>query len=341
MNKRCAVTSSDEARKAYRDILFKHSPPQDEPEQKRSWAEEVEAVLHDKHHGDHKLIKKHLMSIVSGLNHNAEHLHKFAPMEIVSMNLSELNQGTAAATTRALVANGLLGWESCLEKPIPTLPKDSEWYREGSGCRLVIVSFQNKEVNDAFAQLFHSTERVEVIDGSILHQDGGGFQADALMAPANTIGNMDGGIDRIYANHFKWPFGRPYKDLNPLQEEIDAKYGQFKQLPIGDALLVPVTYKEIHDVNVRYAQEAEIEVTPSVRYLIAAPTMVRPEEIEKGSSVVYQAALAAFRVWRDCAVSHRIYCVATPSFGTGVGNVPPIIAARQMWAAFVDAWSPE
>ncbi len=181
--------------------------------------------------------------------------------------------------------------------------------------------------------------QVVVTEGNILHHDGNGHQADAFLSPANTIGNMDGGIDRIYADHFKWPYGRPYKDVSPLQEAIDLKYGQFKQLPIGEALLVPVSYKENHDLSLKYAQETKIEVTPSVRYLIAAPTMVRPEEIEKGSLIVYQAALAAFRVWRECAESHSIYTLATPTFGTGFGNVPPIIAARQMWAAFVEAWS--
>lgn len=238
-----------------------------------------------------------------------------------------------------MLMNGLVGWETYLQRAIPPLPVESEWFQSGLSCHLVIVSYQNKEVNEAFAEVFRAVDRVAIVDGNILQQDGGGYQADAFFSPANTIGNMDGGIDRIYADHFKWPYGRPYKDVNPLQEAIDLKYGQFKQLPIGEALLVPVLYKETHDMNVKYAQEAKIETTPSVRYLIAAPTMVRPEEIEKGSLIVYQAALAAFRVWRECAASHHIYTVATPTFGTGFGNVPPVIAARQMWAAFVDAWS--
>lgn len=152
---------------------------------------------------------------------------------------------------------------------------------------------------------------------------------------------MDGGIDRIYADHFKWPYGRPYKDPNPLQQEIDEKYGLFKQLPIGEAVLVPVTHRSaaastIDDLSA--GDSALAEEARSVRYLIAAPTMVRPEEIEKGSRIIYKASLAAFRVWRRSVSAHGIRSIAMPSFGTGYGNVPPVIAAKQMWEAFVMAW---
>lgn len=147
---------------------------------------------------------------------------------------------------------------------------------------------------------------------------------------------MDGGIDRIYADHFKWPYGRPYKDVNPLQQEIDVKYGLFKQIPIGDAILVPVTYRTAEVDTTKQLDASDLR---SVRYLIAAPTMVRPEEIEKGSRIVYDASLAAFRAWRRNVTAHRIKSLAMPSFGTGYGNVPPVIAAKQMWEAFVTAWS--
>ena len=339
MKGKLGASCSEEVRSAFKDILLKHSPHELDEDQKLLWAEELEATLHDVHGGDAKLIKKHLLQLFTAYKQNSPYLSQFTVHELVSMSPSELGAGTSSVEARSRLVNGLVGWETYLQKAIPQLPAESEWFQSGSSCRLVIVSFQNKDVNDAFTEAFRGVDRVTVIDGNILHQDGGGYQADAFLSPANTIGNMDGGIDRIYADHFKWPYGRPYKDVNPLQEAIDMNFGQFKQLPIGEALLVPVSYKENHDLNLKYAQEAKIEVTPSVRYLIAAPTMVRPEEIEKGSFIVYQAALAAFRVWRESAASHNINTVATPTFGTGFGNVPPVIAARQMWAAFVDAWS--
>jgi len=339
MKSRLVASSSDEARAAFVEILLKHCPCEVDEERRKSWAEELEAALYHKHRGDPKPIKRHLLQLISSLKQNSAHLSHFTAQEVVTMSPSELGAGTPSAEARSRIVNGLVGWETYLQATIPQLSGESGWHKIGSSCRLIIVSFQNKEINDAFTEVFRHVDRVVVTDGNILHQDGGGYQADAFLSPANTIGNMDGGIDRIYANHFKWPYGRPYKDVNPLQEAIDIKYGQFKQLPIGEALLVPISYKENHDLNLKYAQEAKIEATPSVRYLIAAPTMVRPEEIEKGSLIVYQAALAAFRVWRECAESHSIHTVATPTFGTGFGNVPPVIAARQMWAAFVAAWS--
>ena len=149
---------------------------------------------------------------------------------------------------------------------------------------------------------------------------------------------MDGGIDRIYADHFHWTYGRPYKDVNPLQEVIDAKYGMFKQLPIGEAVLVPVSYRQPSATLSNSNDTDSSDTIRTVKFLIAAPTMVRPEEIEKRSRIVYKASLAAFQTWKANSHSCGIYKVAMPSFGTGFGAVPPIIAAKQMWEAFVDVW---
>jgi O-acetyl-ADP-ribose deacetylase (regulator of RNase III) len=151
---------------------------------------------------------------------------------------------------------------------------------------------------------------------------------------------MDGGIDKVYADHFRWPYGRPYQHDNPLQQAIDAQYGKFKPLPIGDAILVPVVYPDHPSVS---STAAAVESEPlsaqrSVRFLIAAPTMERPGPIEVGSRIVYSASLAAFRVWRTALQVHGVRKVGMPSVGTGYGAVPAVVAARQMQEAFVEAW---
>jgi O-acetyl-ADP-ribose deacetylase (regulator of RNase III) len=150
---------------------------------------------------------------------------------------------------------------------------------------------------------------------------------------------MDGGIDRVYADHFRWSYGRPYQHDNPLQQEIDARYGLYKPLPIGDAILVPVVYPDYTSQSCTAAavEDGSLSAQRSVRYLIAAPTMVRPGPIDVGSRIVYSASLAAFRVWRSVLFTHGVWKVAMPSFGTGYGAVPAVVAARQMFEAFVEA----
>ena len=125
---------------------------------------------------------------------------------------------------------------------------------------------------------------------------------------------MDGGIDRAYADRFGWSYGRPYHAANPLQLAIDAKRGERQPLPIGEAVVV--RHKGV--------------------CLIASPTMEIPGRIARGSTIVRDAARAAFVAWRS---EPDIETVSMPSFGTGWGGVPPIIAAAQMWEAFVDAWA--
>ena len=202
MKSKLGASCSEEVRSAFKDILLKHSPHELDKDQKLSWAEELEATLHDVHGGDSKLIKKHLLQLITALKQNSAYLSKFTAQELVSMSPSELGAGTSSVAARSLLVNGLVGWETYLQRAIPQLPTESPWFQSGSSCRLVIVSFQNKEVYGAFTEAFRSVDRVTVIDGNILHQDGGDYLSDAFLSPANTIGNMDGGIDRVYADHF-------------------------------------------------------------------------------------------------------------------------------------------
>lgn len=324
------------ARKALVGIILKYCPSEIDIELKSKWAQELEAAVYDHCSGDMKESRKRIMSLTGSLRSNGSHLSQFLPSSLATMSLVDLNSGTAASIHRFNVANGLDGWEGSTLEPQPSLLASSHWF--SSGCKLVLVAYNNTEVSSTLRTSFGETEGVHVIDDNILCHDGLGHCVDAFVSPANTIGNMDGGIDRIYADHFKWPYGRPYKDENPLQQEIDEQYGLFKQLPIGQAVLVPVSYRSTHTEDVSGYAIAGTAVR-SVRYLIAAPTMVRPEAIEKGSRIIYEASLAAFRLWRRSVAAHDIKSVAMPSFGTGYGNVPPVIAAKQMWEAFVVAWS--
>ena len=120
--------------------------------------------------------------------------------------------------------------------------------------------------------------------------------------------------------------GRPYHDPNPLQLAIDARHGPSAKLPIGQGIVVPVEPRE---------KKGVAAAARTVRFLVAAPTMVTPGALPAGSRNVYDAAFAAFRAWRE---REEISSVAMPMFGTGWGRVPPWVAAAQMWEAFAAAW---
>ena len=126
-----------------------------------------------------------------------------------------------------------------------------------------------------------------------------------------------------------------YQDANPLQLAIDAKYGTRAELPIGEAIVAPV-----EPVLIAAAETDASLPARTVRFLIAAPTMVTPGPIEPGSRIQYQAALAAFQTCREHAPAGQgaIKAVACPMFGTGWGKVLPWVAAAQMWKAFTVEW---
>ena len=257
---------------------------------------------------------------VFNLEKNGVHLaQSYTPMELVGLSSDELGEGTTQHRHLLAKERGEVEWAPALANPPPVLPDGAAWH-QAQGRRLVMVTLEAEAVA-ALSHFFGTTPGVEVVKGSILDQEG---SVDAFVSPANSTGNMDGGIDLVYANHFGWSVGRPYHSANPLQLAIDAHCGERPsgaQLPIGEALVVPV-------VPAKPAR--------TVKFLVATPTMRIPGQIEKRSRTVYTAALAAFRAWR---ASPSVRAVAMPLFGTGYGGVPVWVAVAQMWEAFVAAWT--
>jgi len=124
---------------------------------------------------------------------------------------------------------------------------------------------------------------------------------DSFVSPANSIGNMDGGIDRYYSETFGW-------DLSErLKEKINNRnfYGE---LLVGEALVV----------------ETNNENFP---FMISAPTMRTPRILgDAGSENVFLATRAAM----TAAYEYGFNSIAIPGMGTGVGGVPVKGAAFSM-----------
>lgn len=157
----------------------------------------------------------------------------------------------------------------------------------------------------AWRESFRAHVEVEVFHGSILD-----VSADAYVSPANSFGIMDGGIDAILSARF------------PLVEDRvqTAIAAGGKPLPVGDCITV-----ETGDFD--------------VPYLLCAPTMQFPSRVAY-TEHAYQAMLAILsEVARFNSEGGAIGSVAIPGLCTGVGDMPPHVAASQMAQAYAE-WKP-
>lgn len=161
----------------------------------------------------------------------------------------------------------------------------------------------NSDVVSAWSDAFADLPDVSVSCGDIF-----GKNADAIVSPANSFGFMDGGIDLIYSRFFGWELEERLKHL--LAEQY------FGELPIGQAVIIPTEHT-------------------SIPFLISAPTMRVPSNISKTFNVYL-----AFRAVLIAVLQHNktsktpIHSILVPGLGTGIGDVAPERAARQMRAAY-------
>jgi len=162
----------------------------------------------------------------------------------------------------------------------------------------------NPDVVDAWLEAFHDVDAVEVLEGSLLDAD-----ADALVSPANSFGDMGGGVDKHIDDFYK---GAAQPAL------VAAIRDQFLgELPVGMALIVPMVG------------------APRFPFFVAAPTMRVPRNVS-GTINAYlslRAALVAVLRHNRHDDARRIWRLAVPGLCTGVGGMSYGEAARQMRVA--------
>ena len=167
----------------------------------------------------------------------------------------------------------------------------------------VLLCDRNPSITENWANVFSYADGVEIWEGDLLALDG-----DALVSPANSFGDMGGGIDKHIddAHH------------GAAQSAVMAAIREqwFGELPVGMAIVVTL---------------------PSNRwpYLVCAPTMRIPRNVA-GSINAYLAMRAALvAVLKFNANSARpIRTLAIPGLCTGVGGMPTQDAAEQMRSAY-------
>lgn len=175
-------------------------------------------------------------------------------------------------------------------------------------------------IASALREHFAKHDDVRITDGDgveLLYPTTASRVGVAFVSPANSLLFMDGGIDRIYSEvMFKGLQKRLKKCLREAAPSSKTILGR-PYLPIASALLVP---------------------TSSLgSFLISAPTMCFPQDVSSTHNA-YHAFMAALCVSEgarktSCPSIHTLVC---PCMCTGWGCMPPLVAAKQMYMAYVD-----
>ena len=165
--------------------------------------------------------------------------------------------------------------------------------------RLHLVDYNGALVN-AWVDAFSGFPEVSIQQGDLL-----AVAEHCVVSPANSYGFMDGGIDAAYRAFFGAQIERTVQDA--------VRHRPEGHLPVGASLVVRTGHER-------------------VPFMIVAPTMVVPEQVE--GRHCYRAMRAVLRIaGADAEVGRDVYC---PGLATGVGSVPPGDAAMMMMEAYRD-----
>lgn len=161
----------------------------------------------------------------------------------------------------------------------------------------------NGEVARALAAAFHDAPAVEVLEGDLLDAE-----CEAIVSPANSFGDMGGGIDKAIDD-----FHRGAAQRAVMAAIAEHFYGE---LPVGMAHVVEVP-------GCRW------------RFVVASPTMRIPGRVANSLNAYLSMRAALVAVLRHNAAGRpAIRCLAVPGLCTGVGGMSAEEAATQMRTAY-------
>jgi len=161
----------------------------------------------------------------------------------------------------------------------------------------------NPDVAGELASAFADVSAVRVVEGNLLD-----LGSDAVVSPANSFGDMGGGIDKAIDDHHRG------EAQTAVVDEIRRRF--FGELPVGTAIVTEV---------------------PGGRKpaIVVAPTMRIPGNVARSLNayLAMRAALVAV-IQYNIAADRPIRSLAVPGMCTGVGRMPYARAARQMRGAY-------
>jgi O-acetyl-ADP-ribose deacetylase (regulator of RNase III) len=146
---------------------------------------------------------------------------------------------------------------------------------------------------------FNPFPEVEVSHGDIFE-----VKAEAIVSPANSFGDMGGGIDLAYRNKFGTDVEKQVKRI------INARW--YDELPVGQAISVPLKNQDY-------------------KHLIVAPTMRLPMNVDNSLNTYFSFRAALLKA-KDLDVES----ILVPGMGTGTGGACPELATRQMFVAYLN-----
>lgn len=160
----------------------------------------------------------------------------------------------------------------------------------------------NGDIARVFAGVFAGEENVEILHGDMLR-----LTAGALVSPANSFGDMSGGVDKAIDDFF----GGQAQQI--VQAHIREAF--LGEIPVGIASILPMPHRQFP-------------------FLVVAPTMRTPGYVGKTINAYLAMRAVLVAVTRhNQSDAGRIDHVALPSLCTGVGGMPFLKAAEQMHAA--------
>jgi O-acetyl-ADP-ribose deacetylase (regulator of RNase III) len=166
----------------------------------------------------------------------------------------------------------------------------------------VVLCDADADLADRLAEAFRDVEPVEVVEGNLLD-----LSCDALVSPANSFGDMGGGIDKVIDDYHGGAAQRE------VRAAIETHF--FGELPVGAALVVELA-------------------GGGFPFLVAAPTMRVPGNVAKTINAYLAMRAALVAVLRHNADAARpIRSLAVPGLCTGVGGMDFAEAAQQMRTA--------
>ncbi len=166
----------------------------------------------------------------------------------------------------------------------------------------ISICDKNPDIAKTLADTFQAIPEVEVIHGDLFK-----VKADALLSPANSFGDMSGGIDQAIDGLYKGKAQPAVRDAI-IRESLG-------ELPVGQALVIEMGTKKFP-------------------YLICAPTMRIPGRLPVDSINSYLAMRAALVTIK--LSDHPIRSLAMSCLCTGVGGMGYEEAALQLLTAYVN-----
>ena len=159
------------------------------------------------------------------------------------------------------------------------------------------------DVAGALSATFADVPLVEVVEGDLLKSD-----CDAIVSPANSFGDMGGGIDKAIDDAFEG-------ELQPhVQAVIAEQY--LGELPVGTAVIIPTS-------GIAFP------------FVIVAPTMRTPGSVATSiNAYLAMRAILANVLRFNESQPHPINSVAIPGLCTGVGGMTAAESANQMRTAY-------